>query len=362
MLLSAVLGAMVGSFLNVCIHRLPRELSVRHPVRSFCPGCQRTIPWFENVPILSILLLRGRCSGCGCTISKRYVAVEILTSVLFAGAAWRLCGSDPSLMIPYGVFLSLLIVGTFVDLEHMIIPDEVTWGGVAMGLGSTLIWPSLHAFEAEDRLLALGRSAVGAFVGYGLLWMVVELGRLVFGKQRLRFATPLEVIWTRTGDAAELNLGGEILDWASLFPRGSERVRMEIVGGSIDQSEMTAGEAFWEFERLLHANQSVDLNQVNRVVCRVNSVVLPREVMGYGDVKFLAAIGAFIGWKGALFSVFSGCFLGALFGMAALLIGKREWSSKIPFGPYLATGALFWLAAGPELWRAYWSALNRFGG
>ena len=116
----------MGSFLNVCIYRLPREMSVSQPVRSFCPSCKRMIPWFENVPILSILLLKGRCSGCGCTISRRYVAVEILSSALFAGAAWRLCSTDPSLIVPNGVFLSLLIVATFVDLEHMIIPDEVT--------------------------------------------------------------------------------------------------------------------------------------------------------------------------------------------------------------------------------------------
>lgn len=359
--LAAVLGAMVGSFLNVCIYRLPRGLSVRHPVRSFCPGCRRTIPWFENIPVLSAALLRGRCSGCGFSIPKRYVIVELLTSVLFAGAAWRFCLSDPSLVIPYGIFVSLLIVATFVDLEHMIIPDEVTWGGVALGLGCSLIWPSLHAFDSAGRLSAFGSSVLGAIVGYGLLWAVVELGRLVFGKQLIKFGAPVEAIWTRAGDSAELKVDGEILDWASLFPRGSEQVKMQIIKGRLDESDMDAGAAVWKFESLLHSNKSFDLNQVSRVVCKVDSIVLPREVMGFGDVKFLAAIGAFLGWKGVLFSVFSGCFFGAFFGVAALILGKRDWSSKIPFGPYLAVGATFWLGVGPELWGAYWSLLNRVG-
>ncbi len=359
---AALAGAMVGSFLNVCIYRLPRDMSVNRPARSFCPGCRRTIPWFENIPVLSWLLLRGKCSGCGVAISQRYLWIELLTAALFTGAAWGLRNSDPWLLIPQAAFVSLLLVATFVDLEHMIIPDEVTWGGVGAGLVCALAWPGLHAGAAHARVAALGLAALGAGVGYGLLWAVAEVGRLAFGRQRFRFDPPTELVWTRSGETAALQLEEDTMDWSELFPRGTEQVQMEVVGGRIDGAPMQAGTARWGFESLSHGPDKWDLNSVNRIACSVQTLVLPREVMGFGDVKFLAAIGAFTGWRGVIFSLMAACCSGALLGGIALVSGKREWSSRIPFGPYLALGALLWLAVGPECWSAYWALLLPTGG
>jgi len=154
---------------------------------------------------------------------------------------------------------------------------------------------------------------------------------------------------------------GETLDWSSLFPRGTESVEMDFVEGSLDGTRMVQSPAIWGFEVLKVDGRLVDLNGVNRVGCRLRALVLPREVMGYGDVKLLAAIGAFTGWKAVFFTLMAGSCAGAFLGLAALLLGRREWSAKIPFGPYLAFGALLWLAVGEELWRAYWSVLAAGG-
>src|SRR4029077_3066896 len=126
-----VLGAAIGSFLNVCIYRLPRELSVNRPRRSFCPHCKAPIPWQQNLPLISWIVLRGRCGSCGQRIPFRYFGVELLTALLFL-FVWR---TFPwNVAIAYWVFVSILLVATFVDLEHFIIPDEITIGGTMAGI------------------------------------------------------------------------------------------------------------------------------------------------------------------------------------------------------------------------------------
>ena len=277
--------------------------------------------------------------------------VEVLTALLFAGMAWKFGASAPLLIVPGVCFVSLLVVATFVDLEHMLIPDEVSWGGVAAGILLTAFIPELHG--GGSRLESVGKALLGAFAGYATLWCVVEGGRLFFGKNRFAFDSPAEAVWTRSGDSAELIVDGEALDWSGLFPRGTESVEMYFVEGNLDGTPLLKSPAVWGFESLKVDGRTLDLNRVDRVVCRLRALVLPREVMGYGDVKLLAAIGAFTGWKAVFFTVMMASSAGALFGLAALLVGRREWSAKIPFGPYLAFGALLWLAAGEHLWRAY---------
>src|SRR5437870_7660073 len=152
-----VLGAAVGSFLNVCIYRLPVDLSINKPRRSFCPACKAPIPWRKNLPLISWLLLRGRCANCGSRIAFRYFAVELLTALLFL-AIWQ---SFPwQVAIAYWVFVSLLIVGTFIDFEHFIIPDRVTIGGIIAGILASLAVPAL--METNSRLAASVRSLLAA--------------------------------------------------------------------------------------------------------------------------------------------------------------------------------------------------------
>jgi leader peptidase (prepilin peptidase)/N-methyltransferase len=351
---SAVLGALVGSFLNVCIYRLPRDLSVRTPARSYCPNCRKTIPWWENVPILSWLLLRGRCSTCKQPISPRYLLVELLTSVLFWSAALKFGPVNPTLLLPYFVLLGILIVATFVDLEHMIIPDQITWGGVAAGAAISLAVPALHG--ASSASAGLAQSLLGAGAGYGLLWAVVELGRLAFGRKRTIFQDPTPAVWVRNGDEAELIIGDEMTPWGDFFFRGNEKIRMGVCTGEIDGRPVQKGEVVWTLNQLTLPDTKLDLNQTDRVSLQIEWIVLPREAMGFGDVKFLAAIGAFLGWKATLFTVMAASLMGAFFGVFTLLIGRRGWAA-IPFGPYLAAGALLWVAAGPAMIAAYWQLI-----
>ncbi|NBV87443.1 MAG: prepilin peptidase, partial [Verrucomicrobia bacterium] len=121
------------------------------------------------------------------------------------------------------------------------------------------------------------------------------------------------------------------------------------------------GPAVWEFERLKIGGVEMDLNRVDKVEFKISALALPREVMGYGDVKLLAAIGAFLGWKAVFFTVMAASVGGAVFGMLSFFAGKREWAAKIPFGPYLALGALLWLFRGPELVLAYWQWTQALG-
>ena len=122
-LIGLFLGALLGSFLNVCIYRIPRNISVVSPARSFCPNCLRQIPWYENIPVFGWFLLRGRCSQCGQPISFRYPLVELLTALLYAAGAAIV--SFPTFLSLW-IFFSLLIIATFVDLEFLVIPDVVS--------------------------------------------------------------------------------------------------------------------------------------------------------------------------------------------------------------------------------------------
>lgn len=166
------LGAVVGSFLNVCIHRLPRGESVVRP-RSRCPSCGASIRWHENVPIVSWLLLRGRCSACGGRISWRYPVVEALSGALVAGL---FLGYGPGAAFPIAAFFALsLLVLFFTDLDHRLLPDAVTLPGLAVGLASA--WWSPFLGEHGPGRLAM--AAAGAAIGGGFLWAVgAAYGRL----------------------------------------------------------------------------------------------------------------------------------------------------------------------------------------
>jgi leader peptidase (prepilin peptidase)/N-methyltransferase len=129
---------------------------------------------------------------------------------------------------------------------------------------------------------------------------------------------------------------------------------MRVDGGTLDGVSVGAGEWIWEFETLRCEGRVLDLNALGTARLQVTAIVLPREVMGYGDVKFLAAIGAFLGWKAVLFSLLTGSMLGAVIGAAAVLSGRREFAGRIPFGPYLAAGAVLWIFAGTAMISAYW--------
>ncbi len=263
---AAVLGACIGSFLNVCIYRIPRDESVVTP-RSHCPSCNRLIPWYLNLPVLSWLLLRGRCRWCRQPISARYIGVELLTALLFCAVFLQhpffapVLGmvrlADPGMIAVYWIFLAGLVCGTFVDFDHMILPDSVTIGGMVAGPVFSALVPALHGEAVWYR--GLMQSGIGELVGFGLLFLVAELGEKIFKK----------------------------------------------------------------------------------------------EAMGFGDVKLMGAVGAFLGWQAVIFVLIAGSVAGSVVGVTLILLKKTELQGRLPFGPYLSLGALVWIFWGPRLLSGY---------
>jgi len=265
-LLAAALGLLVGSFLNVVVHRVPRGESVVFP-GSRCPACGAAIRPFDNVPVLSWLWLRARCRDCGAAIALRYPAVELATGVIFALVAHRY---GPSLHAAlYLVLAAGLVAAALIDFDHQIIPDEISLGGLALGL---VAMPLADAQAGLPWLEGLRRAALGALLGGGLLWAVGFVHARLSVSFGRRFAH-----WP--GDGEPLPRPGS-LDYWTWFPG-----------------------------------------------------------MGFGDVKLLAMVGAFLGPAGVLETIFAACWLGLLLGLAAW-IASRDAALPFGFGPAIAAGAL----------------------
>ncbi len=334
---AAVFGLVCGSFLNAVIHRLPRGIGLGRPRRSFCPRCGRSLPWHENIPVLSWLLLRGRCAGCGTHISARYPAVELLTAVLFV---WLWLAFPPWVAAAYMIFAALLVAGTFIDLEHMILPDSLTLGGAAVGVILSMLVEGLQPGPTwEERLRS---SLFGAGVGFAVLFAVVELGKLAFGRKRIELDPAEDFVLMGTAEEPRLKFGDEELQLAELFYRPSDVLEVHGVDGTT-----------WRFrpDGAVRNGEQADYADALGWRGTARVVVIPREAMGFGDVKFMLTLGAFLGWPGALFSIAAGSVIGALAGLGMLLARRLESAGRIPFGPYLASGALLWVAAGPQVVR-----------
>jgi len=233
-----VFGALVGSFLNVCIHRIPGGESIAFPA-SHCPHCKTAIKPYDNIPIVSYLVLRGRCRSCAAGIAIRYPLVEMLGGIAAVGALCAYGLSAEALLI--FAFLAALIVITFIDLDHQIIPDAISLPGIFVGFAAALLFGTPSWVD----------SLIGIALGGGLLFAVAE------GYARL------------TG----------------------------------------------------------------------------REGMGGGDIKLLAMIGAFLGWRAIPVTVLVGSLLGSVIGLSLMALRGRDTRMAIPFGPFLAVGAvvaLFW--------------------
>lgn len=243
-----VCGAIIGSFLNVCIYRIPEGLSVVSPA-SRCPVCEAKIRWYQNVPILSWLLLRGRCASCGVRISSRYALVEALTGFLYVLALWYFGFSPPTLV--YALFISTLVVITFIDIDHQIIPDAISLPGISVGFLCSFAVPWISWID----------SLLGILLGGGLLFVVA-----------------------------------------------------------------------WGYE-----------------------ILTKREGMGGGDIKLLAMIGAFLGWKAIFPVIFFASLMGTLIGVPLMVFRKEDSRFALPFGPFLAGSALLYLFYGIEIVNWYLS-------
>jgi leader peptidase (prepilin peptidase)/N-methyltransferase len=343
---SFLIGLVFGSFFGCCIYRLPRDISLLKPAFSFCPACQKPIGWRYNIPILSWLWLRGRCHECGERISLRYPVVEAITGIFFAMAGWRF---GFPLMIPIWVLGSLLILTTFIDLEFFLIPDILSKPGIVCGIVASVLFPQLH--DTFSRLVAGGLSIVGALIGGSLLFVISELGKLAFGRYKVILAAPTPFSFQAASpEDARIVIDDEPFRWDDHFFRKNDRIRIRAEEVTINGKDFHGIDLTFYHDRLeTTAGGTISLTELRSVVGRTAYAEFPREAMGLGDVKLLAAIGAFTGWTGVLFTVPVASLIGAIYGVGTILIGRREWSSKIPFGPYLAIGATAWIFWGKEI-------------
>jgi leader peptidase (prepilin peptidase)/N-methyltransferase len=239
---SFIFGAIIGSFLNVCIYRIPAGKSIVSP-SSHCPNCQSPIRWYQNMPILSWLALGGRCANCKSHISVRYPLVEALTGLLFALVFFRF-GLQWATPV-YWLFCAALVAITFIDLDHQIIPDVISLPGIPVGFLCSFVIP----------------------------W----------------------ISWTDS-------LFGILLGGGSLF-----------------------------------------------LVAAGYELLTKKEGMGGGDIKLLGMMGAFLGWRAVLPVIFLSSLIGSLVGVPLMLIKKADGKFAIPFGPFLALGALIYLFWGRQL-------------
>ena len=245
LLLLGVLGLVVGSFLNVCIYRLPRGQSVNWP-GSRCTTCDRSLAWYENIPVVSWVVLRGRCRTCGERISVMYPIVEVITAALFI-AGYVIYGWTPLLAVRLA-FTCAMIVLFMIDLQHYLLPNVITVPGIVIGFALSLVLPP--GWKA---------SLIGLIAGGGLLFAIAE--------------------------------------------------------------------AWYRFRGI--------------------------EGLGMGDVKMLAMIGAFLGWKLMLVTLVLSSFAGSLIGVGAIALGRGGMKSMLPFGTFLAVGALTAAVAGDVILNWY---------
>ena len=245
----AVFGLVIGSFLNVCIFRIPRNISIVFP-SSRCPTCNHPIRAWDNIPVISYMILGGRCRHCGAKISLQYPFVEALNAFFYVAVFWRYgFGWDSGV---YAVFCSSLLVITFVDLEFQIIPDRITLPGIVIGIvAGSLLMPDPFM---RTTLLGYKASVIGLLSGGGFFYLVAVLSR----------------------------------------------------GG-----------------------------------------------MGGGDIKMMAMVGALMGWKTVLLTTFLGSLSGSMVGIFLMIFRGRGRKAKIPFGPFLALGAVITLFFGEEILAWY---------
>ena len=335
-----VFGCMVGSFLNVCIHRLPLGQSVVSPP-SHCPHCKYSIPWYLNIPLFTWLYLRGKCRNCGAPISARYFLVELLTGIIFLGCWLRFGAISPALALVVCLVMAGLIAATFIDFEHLIIPDEITIGGLVAGFVFSFFIPALH--DDASVAASLKQSLLGMAVGAGIVYLIVRLGKLAFGRQKLALPAETRIVFTETA----VQLPDRAIPYEELFYRPSDTIVLQ--ARTVELVDRCYKDVVVRLSPSLLRIEEEELNPetVPYLEAVSSQIVLPREAMGFGDVKFMAAIGAFLGWKAVIFSLMVSSAIGSVVGLALIAMGRRQ--ARLPYGPYIAMAAAIWIFFGPQV-------------
>lgn len=366
-----MVGACVGSYLNVVIYRVPRGMKTSDPKRSFCPTCRKDIPWYRNLPVITWVVQRGKCAECGCPIAFRYCFVEALTAALFV-AAYLSFDTPAAVFVMFALIFILVSIG-FIDAELMIIPVNFCWVGMGIGLVGGVVGSELvllpdpaQAIPSWEGLL---RSAIGLALGWGLLAAVVRLGKMLFGERKMQFEEARDwFLREPENDDEELAFvinvdkkgGGteeEMIGWSDLFYRPTDRI--EITGGDIlvDGSAAEGSELVIRADRVEIHGETHLIEELVSLSGKAERVRIPREAMGGGDPPLMGMIGAFIGWQGVVFTLFASC----VYAIVSALLGRIGFGRALPFGPFLALGCLTWAFGGWKLWEAYFAYVQAVG-
>jgi len=372
-----LIGACIGSFLNVVIYRVPLGLSVNEPKRSFCPKCKHEIPMRLNVPLISWLWLRGKCANCRAPIAFRYFAVELIGALLFC-AIWGFARTALPLgnilelqigvILPLWIMAALFISITFIDAEHMVIPLSFTWAASIAGLAAAALWPRLPdlaewatAGRFKPVLMdGIKQSVIGWVVGFCGLWTVVRLGKMAFGNKKMEFPNP--VAWKLVEPANEedpiwFEMNGERTAWWDIFFRKTDRLIVEASELRLDGEPVQAGTLLIRETGIeLPDGRKLAIEEVKALDGLAARAVIPREAMGMGDVHLMGSIGAFFGWTGVFFSLFAA----SLYAIVTAVLARVGFGMRLPFGPFLILGAFTWMFGG---WRiAQWYFETLIGG
>ena len=340
-------GCVVGSFLNVCIYRMPRNESVVNPP-SHCPHCGYSIPWYLNMPLFTWLYLRGKCANCAAAISVRYFLVELLTGVAFFGCYLSFGSQSALLALAMCILMAGFIVATFIDFEHFIIPDEITIGGMVVGFICSFFVPELHHVASVSQSLV--KSVYGIAVGGGLIYLILRGGKLLFGRQKIGLAAGSKIYFTETC----LKLPDQEIPYEELFYRNSDAIvlqarRVEMIDRCFSEATIRLTPLTLQI-----GGDKFKTEETPYLEAVTSEITLPREAMGFGDVKFMAAIGAFLGWPAVIFSLMVSSIIGAFVGIVLILSKRSEWSSRLPYGPYIALAATIWVFSGANV-QAWWA-------
>ncbi len=316
-----------------------------------------------NFPMISWLWLRGKCRECRAPIAFRYFGVELLTAVLFTVAWWLYVPPAVEVVVFLWVLLALLVAITFIDAEHLIIPISLTWAGSIIGLGACAAWPQLPqlAGDAGNWWSGVKQGIIGWAVGFGGLWLVVELGKLAFGRKALKFDKP--VSWhlkepENEEDPMLFVIDQETIPWWDIFSRKSDQLKVEAADILVNGVSVGSGMLIIREKEIQLPDGTVHhLENLKSLAGTATSTVIPREAMGMGDVHLLGMIGAFFGWSGAFFSLFAA----SIFAIVAALIGRVGFGKQLPFGPFIAMGAAAWMFGAWKLWRWYMEFLEPIG-
>lgn len=378
MIFSFAIGSCIGSFLNVCIWRIPRGENLSNPP-SHCPSCNYAIPIWYNIPIAAWLILGGKCKNCKTAISPRYIIIEAVTGIIFVLMTYRakVIGFPIELLLSLYFLMATFITITFIDLKHLIIPSKITTTGVITGLclgialPYTIITPINHEIFALSidqqwmlnkfpklaempRVFALIFSISGFIIGYGMVWLVVEGGKLLFGKQTFKYDEPIGIMLNSHGAQAE---GDELLPWDDMFDRESDVLIIHVEEGNwkAKKQEGEFGKCILtvNHEGLKLGEKDYKLNEIKEINLKSAKFIVPREAMGRGDIKMLGMVGIFLGPVGAIFTLMFATFAGCLVGILGMFLGKITKGKQIPFGPYLAAAAAYWMLFWPETVNAY---------